>query len=293
MGISLEYLDAFVTAADAGSFSAAARRMGKAQSRVSTAIGNLEIDFGVTLFDRRGKYPILTPEGETLLRESRQILDRLKALTDHANIIAGGVEPRLRVACDELVPTTLVADLLGQFNPRFPATELELLTGVMGDISDMVVSGRADLGIEVPLGQPDGRCDWRHLGHLEFIIVAAATHPLARLARVSQDDLAPYLQLVPVSRGGERESEAFIFGSRVWHVENSQIVRELIVGGEGWGALAEYQIREDLEAGRLVRLPVVFGKSMFTAGIYLVNGKGVRLGPAATWFANAFVKAIA
>ena len=48
--------------------------MGKAQSRISTAIGNLEIDLGVVLFDRRGKYPILTPEGETLLRESRQIM---------------------------------------------------------------------------------------------------------------------------------------------------------------------------------------------------------------------------
>ncbi len=267
--------------------------MGKAQSRVSTAIGNLEIDLGVMLFDRRGKYPILTPGGETLLRESRQILDRLKALTDHANIIADGVEPRLRIAWDELVPTTLVADLLGQFNPRFPATELELLTGVMGDISDMVASGRADLGIEVPLGQPDGRCDWRHLGHLEFIIVAAATHPLARLAKVSQEDLAPHLQLVPVSRGGERESEAFIFGNRVWHVENSQIVREVILRGEGWGGLPEYQVRDDLEAGRLVRLPVVFGNSTFTEGIYLVNEKGGRLGPAATWFAQAFVKAIA
>ncbi|MCP4118831.1 MAG: LysR family transcriptional regulator [Desulfobacteraceae bacterium] len=293
MGISLEHLEAFVTAADAGSFSAAARRMGKAQSRVSTAIGNLEIDLGLTLFDRSGKYPTLTPEGETLLRESRQIIDRLKALTDHADIIAGGVEPRLRVACDELVPTALVADLLGRFNPRFPATELELLTGVMGDISHLVAKGRADLGIEVPAGDPDGRCDWRHLGHLEFIIVAAAAHPLARLARVSREDLAPHLQLAPVGRGGGRESEAYLFGNRVWHFENSQIVRELILRGEGWGALAEYQIRDDLKAGRLVKLPVVFGNSTFTAGIYLVHEKGRRLGPAANWLAHAFVKAMA
>ena len=163
----------------------------------------------------------------------------------------------------------------------------------MGDISDLVAGGRADLGIEVPAGDPDSRCDWRHLGHLAFIIVAAATHPLARLDQVSREDLEPHLQLVPVGRGGGREAEAFLLGNRVWHFENSQIVRELILRGEGWGALAEYQIRDDLAAGRLVKLPVVFGTSTFSAGIYLMHEKGRRPGPAATWLAHAFGKAMA
>ena len=51
---SLDQLQAFVSAADHGSFSAAARQLGKAQSAVSTAVINLEIDTGVDLFDRSG-----------------------------------------------------------------------------------------------------------------------------------------------------------------------------------------------------------------------------------------------
>ncbi|MEO3960792.1 helix-turn-helix domain-containing protein, partial [Chromobacterium piscinae] len=46
MTISVDALSAFVYAADLGSFSAAARRLGKSQSTVSEAIANLEIDLG-------------------------------------------------------------------------------------------------------------------------------------------------------------------------------------------------------------------------------------------------------
>lgn len=60
---SLEQFKALLAAAETGSFSAAARRLGKAQSVVSTAIANLEIDLGLELFDRSGRYPVLTEAG--------------------------------------------------------------------------------------------------------------------------------------------------------------------------------------------------------------------------------------
>ena len=61
---SIDQLECFINAAEAGSFSASGRRLGKAQSAISTALANLEIDLGVALFDRSGKYLELTPEGE-------------------------------------------------------------------------------------------------------------------------------------------------------------------------------------------------------------------------------------
>lgn len=61
MHYSPESLIAFVEAASLGSFSAAARKLGKSQSTVSTAIAHLEIDLGLTLFDREKRYPVLTP----------------------------------------------------------------------------------------------------------------------------------------------------------------------------------------------------------------------------------------
>lgn len=50
-----------------GSFSAAARKLGKSQSTVSTAIANLEIDLGLNLFDRSSRKPMLTEHGRVVL----------------------------------------------------------------------------------------------------------------------------------------------------------------------------------------------------------------------------------
>lgn len=71
---SIDQLEAFVTAAEFGSFSAAARRLGKAQSAVSAAISNLEIDLGSNLFDRSSYRAELTVSGVSLLDYARSIL---------------------------------------------------------------------------------------------------------------------------------------------------------------------------------------------------------------------------
>ncbi len=60
MSLSLEQLQAFVTTVETGSFSAAARHLGKAQSAISTAVSNLEIDLDNSLFVRSGRYPVLS-----------------------------------------------------------------------------------------------------------------------------------------------------------------------------------------------------------------------------------------
>ncbi|STW27446.1 DNA binding protein HpkR [Klebsiella michiganensis] len=83
MRYSPEALTAFVESVACGSFSAAARRLRKSQSTISTAIANLEADLGVTLFDRTSRQPTLTPQGEQVLSYVKAILaasDRLDEL---------------------------------------------------------------------------------------------------------------------------------------------------------------------------------------------------------------------
>lgn len=67
MRYSPEALKAFVEAVAAGSFSAAARRLRKNQSTISTSIANLEADLGFELFDRSARQPVLTIPGEQVL----------------------------------------------------------------------------------------------------------------------------------------------------------------------------------------------------------------------------------
>lgn len=67
MRYSLEALSTFVEAVSCGSFSAAARRLRKSQSAVSTSIANLEVDLGISLFDHSSREPVLTEEGKKVM----------------------------------------------------------------------------------------------------------------------------------------------------------------------------------------------------------------------------------
>src|ERR1700722_11012371 len=72
-GVSFDQLRTFIAAADEGSFSAAGRRLGRAQSVVSQTLDNLEGRLGVRLFERGGRYPVLTAQGRALLTDARAV----------------------------------------------------------------------------------------------------------------------------------------------------------------------------------------------------------------------------
>lgn len=121
---SLEQFKALLAAAETGSFSAAARRLGKAQSVVSTAIANLEIDLGLELFDRSGRYPVLTEAGARISQEAGVLLAQSERLQAIAGELASGIESRLTLAFTQQAQhaVSLLLILLGH---TFPYVEWE------------------------------------------------------------------------------------------------------------------------------------------------------------------------
>jgi len=79
-GVSLDQLRTFIAAADEGSFSAAGRRLRRAQSVVSQTLANLEWQLGVKLFDRSAPPPLLTDQGGALLADARTVSGRHRPL---------------------------------------------------------------------------------------------------------------------------------------------------------------------------------------------------------------------
>jgi len=293
MNFSLEYLEAFEAAVETKSFSAAARKLGKAQSAISTAISNLEIDLGLTLFDRSGKYPVITPSGERMLKLTQDILNRCKGLLYQADLLSEGEQPLLSMAIDELIPSTLLAKIFEKFGQTFPETDLEIFMGVMGDVEEMVKSGRVHVGIELPEGSSPAGYNWRLLGRMDFIVATAKNHPLAKIRRITPDDLSHHRQLVAISRGGQLEPESILFGHRCWMCESSRVIRNLILQGQGWGVVALHHVKKDLATGRLVRLSMPFKKKLIPSDICLVWKKGSPLSRPSEWLGNALKKALA
>ncbi len=102
--VSLDQLRTFIAAVDEGSFSAASRKLRRAQSVVSETVSNLEDQIGVLLFDRSGRYPKLTPAGIVLLADVRSIVTGVDLLKARAKGMAIGSEPELSVVVDVFYP---------------------------------------------------------------------------------------------------------------------------------------------------------------------------------------------
>src|ERR1700730_1887858 len=101
-GRALDQLRAFIAAAEEGSFSAAGRKLRRAQSVVSQTLSNLEKQLGVKLFDRSGRYPRLTQSGQALLIDARAITDGMDCFKARAKTLREGLEPELSLSIDAM-----------------------------------------------------------------------------------------------------------------------------------------------------------------------------------------------
>ena len=103
-GVSLDQLRTFIAAADEGSFSAAGRRLRRAQSVISQTLANLEGQLRLKLFDRTARYPVLTDQGRALLADARAAAGGVDLFKARAKCLVGGLKPELSVAFDVMFP---------------------------------------------------------------------------------------------------------------------------------------------------------------------------------------------
>ena len=283
MSLSLESLQLLVAAADCGSFSAAARRLGKAQSAVSTGIANLEIDLGLTLFDRSGRLPRLTAPGERMVAEARALLAQQAQLQALAAELAAGIEARLTLAIDDDSLLPWLTPVLEQLAAAYPLLELELLFPMMEDLSEMLLAGRAQLGIGYQGLVTPAALTRFGLGRMAMPLVVAPGHPLAQLAAPALEDLRQHRQLLVTARQPGTERERFRLSTAIWWVEGDLSVLELVKRGLGWATVPAFLLTEALAHGDVVCLPDEALPPIPELSIELLWHSAHPIGPAAQW----------
>jgi DNA-binding transcriptional LysR family regulator len=285
-GVSLDQLRTFVAAADEGSFSAAARRLNRTQSAVSETMANLEAQLAVTLFDRSGRYPRLTTQGGVLLADARSVVAAVDFMKARAKGIAGGLEAELAAVVDVFVPFSVIAGVAHDFRAEFPATPLRLYVETMGGVVQPVLDGRASFGLvgSLPI-LPTGLVTER-VTNIEFVMVAAATHPLASYEGiVPSEELARHVQLVLTDRSELTAGREFgVISPLTWRLADLFAKHAFLVSGLGWGGMPLHTVKTDLAEGRLVELAIQDippGSLVLpTAAIYRADAPP---GPAGRW----------
>ncbi|WOI47039.1 LysR family transcriptional regulator [Acidovorax sp. BLS4] len=260
-GVSLDHLRIFVAAVETGSFSAAGRRVGRAQSVVSQAIAGLEAQLGVTLFTRAARLPALTPEGQALAGRARDIVRAADTLKAEARSMAAGLEPELSVVVDVMFPMAALTDAIGAFALAFPGTTLQLQVEALGAAAQWVLDGRCRVGVMGSLPVIPPEFEQVPLMGVPMVTVAAPGSPLAQQpGRLTRQQLKGHVQLVLTDRSPLTAGRDFgVLGDTVWRLADIGAKHAFLRAGLGWGHMPRPMVEDDLRDGRLVRIQVETG----------------------------------
>lgn len=254
MRYSPEALTAFVETVSCGSFSAAARRLRKSQSTISTAIAHLEADLGVSLFDRSSRQPVLTEEGKKVLGYVQAILSASERLDEVALSLAGETEARLTFVLSDTLHPDVLEELMVQFDRQFPHTEFECLIGEDVDVIDLLQKERAQVGlIEARDHYPTDIGATRLPMQTWMGLYVAASHPLAKEKKLQWDQLHTWRELrlnTYIDHGAQ------LARGPVWSAPNYLLLLSMAVQGFGWCALPCELVEEFAAEKPLVQLAV-------------------------------------
>ncbi|MCB6184812.1 LysR family transcriptional regulator [Leeia sp. TBRC 13508] len=253
MNWTLDQLVTFVTTVDSGSFSAAARKLGRAQSAISTAIGLLESSLGVSLFDRSTKIPTLTNQGKSLLPEAREILRQCDALNNQALILGQAEVGRVTFAMDEGLPYPPALALLSALAKPYPQIELNVLHGSQENIVDWLQTNQADIALGFHRKPVPPTIESVPVSAVPRIMVCGHEHPLAGKPKIQRRQLARYRQLI-LSPNQVDEDEEERISPQVWRANSLYAVAELARLNLGWGVLPVNIVQYPTLDGKLVEL---------------------------------------
>lgn len=145
-------LRTFLTVAETGSFTSAARALNYVQSNVTAQIRNLEEEFGQRLFHRGKGGARLTWFGEIMRQRAEAIMQMIRAAESDLHEAAGAGAPLVLGALETVAATRLPA-LLGHLRQSCPDAKVSLRTGPTATLLDLV--WKRDLDGALVAGQVD------------------------------------------------------------------------------------------------------------------------------------------
>jgi len=257
-GLTLDQLRTFIAAVDEGSFSAAGRKLRRAQSVVSQTLANLEAQLGVKLFDRSARYPRLTDEGRSLLADARSVADNVDEFKARARTMREGLEPELSVAMDVMYPMAALTRAAAHNRKTYPHTPLRLYVEALGGVIKPVLDRNCSIGVIGSLPLVPDELQSEPLPSTPLVTVVSPSHPLAKnRGVVSVSTIAKHVQLVLSDRTALSEGRDFgVLSPLTWRLGDLGAKHAFLKAGLGWGHMPLHIVKAELESGALVKIRV-------------------------------------
>lgn len=268
--MTLEQLRIFVCVAERLNMTRAAEALHITQSGVSASIGALETAYGTPLFDRVGRRIELSAAGRVFLEEAEKILNQVRAaqrtLSDLSNLRRG----RVSICASHTIGNYWLPRLIAEFHDDFPHLAVDLHITSRAEVGRLVLEGGAELGFVEGCYADAALTDVELEGDRMSVFVPPG-HAWA--TRGPGPDALLHAGWVLREEGSGVRSE-FMRALAAIGVEPGDVnirlelptdeaVRSAVMAGAGPGVLSDLVIREAVQAGALVRVPMDLPRRVF------------------------------
>ena len=286
MNINQDQLIIFITVMETGSFSAAARQLGKVPSSISMSIANLEIDLDLKLFERVGREPLPTPQAQSLYEKSKQLLIEMKQWKQHAFALSSGLESHLNIVVVSELLHTRWTDYIVLLEQQFPELQINIFSAPQEDALHLLMTQAADLAFMFEREQLQSSEQFVELKREILVPVAARHSPLAESDQVSFEQILQNRQIVVASRDRQIKPE-LLFSKHYWRTDNHHSACSMIKQGLGWGVLPLEMLNEHPELQHELKiLQLLDFTPKFEYFVDLVWSREHQLGAAAHFLIN-------
>lgn len=264
----------FVRVVEAGSFSAAARRLNVGQPTLSKTVAQLEAHLGVRLLVRNTRAQSLTDAGRRFYERARIVLDEFEQAEAAARDEASAFSGLLRVAAPSTYAAEVIIPALGDFLTRYPELMLDLL---LDDRHVDLVQEGVDCAIRADVA-PDAKTVGRAIDHARRLMVATPAYLDRCGSPETPADLSRYPFVLYAPFGPElrlRSATAApvnVAPPAVLTVSTAEGLRAAVLASLGLAVVSERMVGRELRSGVLVevmpqwRLPSVDVWALYPAG---------------------------
>lgn len=274
--MNLRQLELFLAVCETMSITEAAKQLYLSQPAVSKTIRELELDIGVSLFDRINGKLYLNEEGKAFRIKANHLMrdfDQLKSFNQY-----GGEEAPLRLGISLTIAMNSLPYAIQQFKLYYPKTPLKIFSENVQQVQRRLLNGEIDIAFMEGFESNQG-FNMELISEYPLFLVCAPHNDFASKATISREDLLHLPFLLREKGSTLRDSfdglthELKVEISPVLESTNTEVLIRAAKAGMGITMLPEPLAMPYLKAGDIVRLEIE-GHSMSTVNYaVMLNGK--------------------
>lgn len=269
--MNLKQIEAFVSVAEEGSFSKAAKALFLTQPTVSAHISSLEKELGVRLFVRNTKEVSLSEDGKLLYGHAKQMIILQKKIeTAFDRTRKEGIHC-IHIAASSVPSQYLLPQILAAFSERYPKEQFKIMETDSAKVVEQVVSGNVDIGFTGTVLEKK-YCEYIPFYQDELVVITpniARFREFHKDAGQTRESEKAWIRQEPMilreeGSGTRREAEKLLKKMEisldgvkiVASMENQETIKRSVSKGVGISIISRLAAEDEIREGKVLSFPL-------------------------------------